>query len=380
MSASEERLAKQGFDSGNFNGSVEMVPLRIGDTKKVMVYYKDTLNRFLQFNCRVILRAFIKFLEPRKQYRYPYNGKAPAGSASSIERNPEATKPKWWPSGIRHKEPDHMVKEDRIELLLHILRKLGGYGITANNLEEIVRDAKRGLKDPRDVEIIYELFRVRKMEELLERGEVDANKAVYIMRSSSSIKEDDSSNGASVVMGVPKHKELGLTLVPAEQESTTLTTTTKDLASASVYAPPGSPSRPMPLKFEVADRQDNPDYKMPPEYTNSFLLPIPSTPVISDTPVSIGDTFSGCTSDRQHIEGPGHYGGWIDTNSYQNAASPEDYGPLATSQSTTMHSQMLIGSTSFHDMNYRSAISQGSQPFCPGSIGHPNRLPLYYYV
>lgn len=61
---------------------------------------------------------------------------------------------------------------DRIKLLLHILRKLGGYGITADNLEEIVRDAKRDLKDPREVEIIYELLRVRKMEELFERGEV----------------------------------------------------------------------------------------------------------------------------------------------------------------------------------------------------------------
>lgn len=61
---------------------------------------------------------------------------------------------------------------DRIELLLHILRKLGGRGIIADILEEIVRDAKRNLKGPRNVEIIYELLRVRKMEELFERGEV----------------------------------------------------------------------------------------------------------------------------------------------------------------------------------------------------------------
>lgn len=61
---------------------------------------------------------------------------------------------------------------DRIKLLLHILRKLGGRGIIADILEEIVRDAKRNLKDPRNVEIIYELLRVRKMEELFERGEV----------------------------------------------------------------------------------------------------------------------------------------------------------------------------------------------------------------
>ncbi|KAJ6133120.1 hypothetical protein N7471_008335 [Penicillium samsonianum] len=378
ISASEERLDEQRFDSNNFNGSVvEMVPLRVGDTKMVMVYYEDTLKRLLQFNCCVILKAFIKVIEPRKKAKHPYNGKPPRGSAPGTRCDPEKTKPEWWPSGVMHKEPDHMAKADRIELLLHILRKLGGRGIIADILEEIVRDAKRNLKGPRNVEIIYELLRVRKMEELFERGEVDANKVVYIMNPSSSIKEDDSANTASVVMGVPRHKELGLTLGSVEQGSTTLTTTTKGLASASVYALPGSS---MPLNFEVADRLDNSDYKMPPEYTNSFLQPILSTTMISDTPVSRQNTFPGCTSDHQHTEAPGHYGGWIDTNSYQNVASPEDYGSLATSQSTTMHSQRLMGSTSFCDMDYYNTISQGSQPFYLGSIGHPNGLPLYYYA
>lgn len=92
MSASEEPLAEQGFDSDNFNGSVEMVPLRVGDTKKVMVYYEDTLKRFLQCNCRVILKAFIKFIEPRKQAKHPYNGgKPPPGSAPGTRCNPGKT-------------------------------------------------------------------------------------------------------------------------------------------------------------------------------------------------------------------------------------------------------------------------------------------------
>ncbi|CAG8908530.1 unnamed protein product [Penicillium egyptiacum] len=373
-------LAEQGFDSDNFDGSDEMVPLRVGDTEKVMVYYEDTLKRLLQCNCCVILKAFIRFIEPRKQVKHPYTGrKPPPGSAPGTRCDPEETKPEWWPSDVQHKGPDRMVKAERIELLLHILRKLGGYSITADNLEEIVRDSKRDLKEPRMVEIIYELFRVRKMEERFERGEVDGNRVVYIMNPSSSIKEDDSTNAASVVMGVPKHKELGLTLVSVEQGSTTLPTTTKDLASASVSALPGSSSIPMPRNFEVVDRQDNRDYKMPPEYTNSFFQPIPSAPMISDTPVSIQNTFSGYTSDYQHTKAPGHYGGGIDTNSYQNTASPEDHGSLATNQSTTMHSQILIGSTCFHDMDYHNATCQGSQLFSPVSIGHSNGLPLYYY-
>ncbi|KAJ5592857.1 hypothetical protein N7537_009761 [Penicillium hordei] len=286
----DQPLAQQGLDGDNFNGSIEMVPLRVGDTKKVMVYYEDTLKRFLQCTCRVILKAFIKFIEPRKQVKHPNNGgKPPPGSAPGTRCNPEKTKLELWPSDVKHKEPDHMVKPDRIKLFLHILRKLGGYDITADKLEKIVRDAKRDLKDPREVEIIYELLRV------------------------------------------PKAKDLGLMLVSVEQRSTTLTTKTKDLALASAYDLPGSSSIPIPLNFEVADQQDNPDYKMRPEYTNSFLQPIPSTPMISDTPVSTQNNFSWCTSDHQHTE------------AQATTAAGSIQTPIKTlpSQKTTPHWQLV---------------------------------------
>ena len=61
---------------------------------------------------------------------------------------------------------------DRIELLLHIIRKLGSHNITADKLKEVAGDTKRSLKHPSHVDIIYEILRVRKMEERFERGEV----------------------------------------------------------------------------------------------------------------------------------------------------------------------------------------------------------------
>lgn len=61
---------------------------------------------------------------------------------------------------------------DRIELLLHIIRKLGGHGTTADKLKEVAGDTKRSLKHPSHVEIIYEILRVRKIEERFKRGEV----------------------------------------------------------------------------------------------------------------------------------------------------------------------------------------------------------------
>ncbi|KAJ6062022.1 uncharacterized protein N7446_006142 [Penicillium canescens] len=61
---------------------------------------------------------------------------------------------------------------DRIQLLLHIIRKLGGHEITADKLKEVARNNKGNLEHPSDVEIIYEILRVRKMEEQFERREV----------------------------------------------------------------------------------------------------------------------------------------------------------------------------------------------------------------
>ncbi|CAG8140947.1 unnamed protein product, partial [Penicillium nalgiovense] len=225
----DDRLTEQDTDSEEGpSGSTEMVPLRIGDSQKVMAYYEGALKHFQQLNCRMVAKAFIKFIEPRKQVRHPYNGgKPPAGSAPGTTGDPEKTKPEWWPPGVMHKEPDHLRKEYRIELLLHIIRKLGSYGITAEKLKDVAGDTKRSLKHPSHVEIIYEILRVRKMEERFERGEVDANMVVYTMNRGPSPKgdeEDDSTS--SVTIEEPEHINQGL-MTPIssfEQASTSLTT------------------------------------------------------------------------------------------------------------------------------------------------------------
>lgn len=88
-----------------------MVPIRIGDTNKVMAYYECALEFFQQINCRMIAKAFICRIEPKKQVKHPYIGKVPAGSALGTKRDPEASKPDWWPPNVMHKEPDHLRKE-----------------------------------------------------------------------------------------------------------------------------------------------------------------------------------------------------------------------------------------------------------------------------
>lgn len=60
---------------------------------------------------------------------------------------------------------------DRIPLLMHILRNLGEYGVTSDKLREVAHDSKKTLQEG-GIEILDEVFRVRKLEERYERNEV----------------------------------------------------------------------------------------------------------------------------------------------------------------------------------------------------------------
>ena len=169
----------------------DMVGIKIGDTEKILAYYEAALKHFQQINCRQIAKAFIKFIEPRKQVKHPYNGgKPPVGAPPGRKGDPEKTKPDWWPAGVQHKEPDHLKKEgefvlegkkvfqrltrgiERLQLLIHIMRKLERYNVTSEKLKEVAQDSKRSLRDPEKLEEMEEMLKVRRLEERFERGEV----------------------------------------------------------------------------------------------------------------------------------------------------------------------------------------------------------------
>lgn len=431
---SNDRLADAGSDSDDCspNGSNEMIPLRIGDTPKVLAYYEGALKHFQQLNCRMVAKAFIKFIEPRKQVRHPYNGgKPPAGSAPGTTGDPEKTKPLWWPPGVMHKEPDHLRKEcmsffwyllaiclltslpDRIELLLHIIRKLGDYGITADKLKEVAGDTKRSLKHSSHVDIIYEILRVRKMEERFERGEVgmfcnrkiqcihnilifyaDASMVVYVMNRGPSPKGDDEeeSNDTTTLpvptLEAPEHIEEGLLTPTSSIEHVTapLTTPLDPLSMAPTRSLPTSFSLSQPLSFD-GPRQDRPYYTTPPQYTDSFSQPMLSTPVtaemISPHDVSVFDYstshgFPTSTADQK-------FDGWAPTFR-QNLFSPVDYNAPAGTHGLPqppMHYHMSMASPAqLHDMSHPHTqspldpMSQRTLPFRTGSLGHPHGLPL----
>ncbi|KAJ5253828.1 Protein of unknown function DUF2841 [Penicillium chrysogenum] len=315
------------------SGSTDMIPLRIGDTQNVMAYYERALQHFQQLNCRTVAKAFIKFVEPRKKVRHPYNGGKTPGSAPGTTGDSENTKPEWWPPGVMHKEPDHLRKKYRIGLLLHIIRNLGSYGITADKLKDIVGDTKRILKRPSDIEIIYEILRVRKMEERFERGEVDANMVVHISLIPEDDKEDDSVS--SVTTKEPEHINLGLMnpISPLEQASTCMNTPTDSILSACSL--PGRLSKAEPLNPENP-AHDPPFYAKPQKYFDSWSEPVPSTPMTAEivsphNSSALAFDYAAQTYPNSTPGVTGHYDSWT-PSSLQSIYSPVYYATPVSSQ------------------------------------------------
>ncbi|KAJ6110304.1 hypothetical protein N7486_002539 [Penicillium sp. IBT 16267x] len=388
-------------DDYSANASSDMVPIRIGDVQKVMSYYEGALKHFQQLNCRMVAKAFIKFIEPRKQVRHPYNGgKPPPGSAPGATGDPEKTKPEWWPPGVMHKEPDHLRKEYRIELLLHIIRKLGGYGITADKLKEVAGDTKRSLKHPSHVEIIYEILRVRKMEERFERGEVDGNMVVFIQNRGPSPKGDgdeDEDSNEPAPLEAPELIEDGLMTPTSSVEHLAPLTTPIDTLPIGRRSLPGSFSMPE-LNFE-GSRQDRPYYNTPPHYTDSFSQSMLSTPItaemLSPHDVSVFEysqpSFPNSSPEQQRHQAPGHYDPWGTPTFRQNVFGTVDYGVPTSSQAAppaSMPYHMPMASPAhLHDMSHHQhahaqspmdPMAQRALPFRTGSLGHPHPhgLPL----
>lgn len=113
----EEPLAVDSIDF--FDDEMDLVALKIGDTKTVTAYYDSAFKRLQQLNCRMLAKGFIKVIEPRKQVRHPYNGGR--GSAPGERGDPELTKPDWWPRDVIHREPDHLRKECESCLEINLL-------------------------------------------------------------------------------------------------------------------------------------------------------------------------------------------------------------------------------------------------------------------
>ncbi|KAJ5692589.1 hypothetical protein N7462_002012 [Penicillium macrosclerotiorum] len=173
--------------------------LRVGNRDLLRRYYEKAFEDFQQLNCRAIAKSYIKLVEPRKQVHFPYNGrKVISGVSQRVD--PEETKPGWWPAGVLHREPDHLLKRDRLKLLVHILCELkDSHEVTAEKLRDAGQDVRRQITPENRLQVLDEIYFVRHMEEQYLDGKIDANTLVQVTKThlpEAIYQEDDFSSHA----------------------------------------------------------------------------------------------------------------------------------------------------------------------------------------
>ncbi|KAL4981141.1 hypothetical protein BDW66DRAFT_4003 [Aspergillus desertorum] len=348
------------------SSSYSMVPLRIGDTKKVTEYYESAFENLQQTNCRFISKAFIKEVEPKKQVNHPYKGNKQKGKKVPEEEcDPEKTKPGWWPATVQHKEPDHLKKEKRICLLIHMVRQF-----PANRLQLVAQDCKRSLKPENMIEerweIIAEIFKVRRLEERFERGEVDASHVVYIRNCD---KDKNSKDNESVISDMEPKLGAG-DFDKVEDDPFTTASSSENLPSfASVdhlaLQQPrtfGMGNDPFPLNeslnFQDPSRQARPYYATSGEYaedypSHSVLKPATTSMVGSDEHTEAFDymnhaPFPTSVVSEHHrpltMQQVNHYDTW-NSPFRHNLYNSMDYGTSPTLTQNPMHYSMPLTSS-----------------------------------
>ncbi|KAJ5325122.1 uncharacterized protein N7506_008224, partial [Penicillium brevicompactum] len=166
----DEVLHKKRLCMQKHSLEVQKAILSIDDTKFLRRYYERVFHNIQQTNCRILAKAYVKFVESHKQVKYPYNGrKTVAGETQQLSS--EQSKPPWWPPQVRHREPDHLLKAERIALLVHILCDLRcSHGITSQKLKDAEQSVRSQIIPVGRLESLEELYRVRGEEEKFLEG------------------------------------------------------------------------------------------------------------------------------------------------------------------------------------------------------------------
>lgn len=98
----------------------QLKSFRINNATAVQVFLSSRLKRMQQLADKKIAKAWIKGICPKKQAKFPYQN-----NKHEKETGEKPAVPAWWPNTetvCRFVEPDHIRREERMGLCLHLLR------------------------------------------------------------------------------------------------------------------------------------------------------------------------------------------------------------------------------------------------------------------
>ncbi|KAF2970608.1 hypothetical protein GQX73_g2992 [Xylaria multiplex] len=170
--------------------------IRIGESDSVYGFYDHNLKCCQQTACKIIAKAWVKAVAPKKQSTHPYT-------------RGDESRPDWWPrtyckfgedtyKDLRHKEPDHLGKDERVYLLCHILRMLvepphkqhpsiRKANLNLSILEAVTFEAlssffndKESRQNASKKPLLKEIFKIARQEARYKDGEINGNTEVFV--------------------------------------------------------------------------------------------------------------------------------------------------------------------------------------------------------
>ncbi|BGP27062.1 DUF2841 family protein [Rhodotorula toruloides] len=110
-------------------------------------WYSERFAELWQKTEKLVCKAWIKVIQPAKHTKFQY-------------QKGEESRPDWWPRDVRHKEPDHLSKAERVALLVHLLRTAP---VSIEDLEMGSASVSAHIPSER-MEILHEIYRIAKEE------------------------------------------------------------------------------------------------------------------------------------------------------------------------------------------------------------------------
>lgn len=106
------RREMESFEEESMPSTPVKRTITISDEKALWAFYEERFKTIQQTACKLIAKAWVKAVEPKKQSTHPYTGR-------------DEKAPEWWPRPwgpnqehrVRHKEPDHLYKRGKTDTI-----------------------------------------------------------------------------------------------------------------------------------------------------------------------------------------------------------------------------------------------------------------------
>ncbi|KAI9677506.1 MAG: hypothetical protein M1817_006460 [Caeruleum heppii] len=344
--------------------------VKLSDADRLDEFYLARLGQMQQINCKLVAKQWIKTIEPKKQSQHPYK----------LE---DAARPAWWPKNLQHKEPDHIKKETRMQLMLAIIRLAKDGRTSIAELEASTAEIRNKFRPESKYTVLGDIYRVAKLEERYLHDELDGKTVVWVADEEPGVEpgngpgsgeSDSSTDRLSIDGGSGAHSRRCIESSRSSLPDETPSNLASPVGQMVLYGREQQVSSRLEKPTEAYPHQDGLSFShmahSSSENVRSILQPAGGyqsqyvSPIGMDAPVSHLDTQPMTTMEHQYLSGRNTF------------ASPSSGGPPDLSQRSAQampHSNVFNG---WHSTPpYQPMLPQYSSSNAPPSFPPPSQAP-----